>query len=169
MFLVSSCNCRCEIYWNQVLSRKWICSWSNAHRPETNLTYCQRDPLWLNINEIKIESLSFKKKHLKMSSENDHHSMWWLFIISALWCRHEMETFFTLLAYLWAEPPSPATGGFHSQRPVTQSFDIFFDQRLNKRLSKQSVFRWFEMALRSLWRHCNVVSQQRHWTASSLM
>ena len=31
-----------------------------------------------------------------------------------------------------------------SQRPVTQSFDIFFDLRLNKRLSKQSRRRLFE-------------------------
>ena len=31
----------------------------------------------------------------------------------------------------------PVTGEFPAQRPVTQSFDIFFDLRLNKRLSKQ--------------------------------
>ena len=45
---------------------------------------------------------------------------------------------------------------FPSQRPVTQSFDIFFDLRLNKLLSKQSRRRWFEMPLHSLWHHCNV-------------
>ena len=28
-------------------------------------------------------------------------------------------------------------GEFHAQRPVTRSFDVFFDLRLNKRLSKQ--------------------------------
>ena len=33
---------------------------------------------------------------------------------------------------------SPDTGEFPAQRPVTRSFDVFFDQRLNKRLSKQS-------------------------------
>ena len=27
----------------------------------------------------------------------------------------------------------PVTGGFPSQSPVTQSFDVFFDLRLNKR------------------------------------
>ena len=27
---------------------------------------------------------------------------------------------------------------FHAQRPVTQSFDVFFDLHLNKRLNKQS-------------------------------
>ena len=29
------------------------------------------------------------------------------------------------------------TGEFATQRPVTGSFDVFFDLRLNKRLSKQ--------------------------------
>ena len=32
---------------------------------------------------------------------------------------------------------SPVTGELTSQRPVTRSFDVFFDLRLNKRLSKQ--------------------------------
>ena len=48
---------------------------------------------------------------------------------------------------------SPVTGEFPAQRPVTQSFDIFFDLRLNKRLSKQSWGLWFETLSRSLWRH----------------
>ena len=33
---------------------------------------------------------------------------------------------------------SPVTGDFPTQRPVTESFEVFFDLRLNKRLSKQS-------------------------------
>ena len=43
-----------------------------------------------------------------------------------------------------------------SQRPVTQSFDVFFDLSLNKRLSKQPRRRWFETPSRPLWRHSNV-------------
>ena len=39
--------------------------------------------------------------------------------------------------------------------PVTQSFDVFFDLCLNKRLNKQSRRRWFETPSRPLWRHCN--------------
>ena len=39
---------------------------------------------------------------------------------------------------------------------MTQSFDVFFDLHLNKRLSKQSRRRWFETPSRSLWRDCNV-------------
>ena len=40
-------------------------------------------------------------------------------------------------------------------RPVTRSFDVFFDLHLNERFSKQSKDRWFETPSRSLWRHCN--------------
>ena len=46
---------------------------------------------------------------------------------------------------------SPVTGEFPSQRLVTWSFDVFFDLRLNKRLSKQSWGLWFEMPWSSLW------------------
>ena len=46
-------------------------------------------------------------------------------------------------------------GEFPAQRPVTRSFDVFFDLRLNKRLSKQSRGWWFETPSWSLWRHCN--------------
>ena len=52
------------------------------------------------------------------------------------------------------EGNSSVTGEFPSQRPVTQSFDVFFDMRLNKRLSKHSWGWWFETPLRPLWRHC---------------
>ena len=38
----------------------------------------------------------------------------------------------------------PVTGELPSQRPMTQSFDVFFDLGLNKRCSKQSKRRWFE-------------------------
>ena len=65
------------------------------------------------------------------------------------WWRHQMETFSALLA-IWV------TGEFPTQRPVIRSFDVFFDMRLNKRLSKQSWGFWFETPSRPLWRHCNL-------------
>ena len=39
---------------------------------------------------------------------------------------------------------SPVTDEFPTQRPVSRSFDAFFDLRLNKRLRKQPQCRWFE-------------------------
>ena len=49
---------------------------------------------------------------------------------------------------------SLVTGVIPTQRPVTRSFDVFFDLRLNKRLSKQSLCWWFVTRSRSLWRQC---------------
>ena len=70
------------------------------------------------------------------------------------WWRLQMEAFFALLVLCVGTPH--ATCGIPSQRPVTRSFDVFFDLRVNKRLSKQSRRRWFETPPSSLWRHCNV-------------
>ena len=47
-----------------------------------------------------------------------------------------METFAALLAIYAVS--SPVTVEFTAQRPVTKSFDIFLDLRLNRRLNKQS-------------------------------
>ena len=64
-----------------------------------------------------------------------------------------METFSALLALCAGN--SPVIGEIPSQRPVAQSFDVSFDLRLNKRLSKQSWGWWYETPPRSLWPHCN--------------
>ena len=48
---------------------------------------------------------------------------------------------------------------FPTQRPVTRSFNIFFDLRLNKRLSEQPWGWWFETPSWSLWRQCNNITK----------
>ena len=68
-------------------------------------------------------------------------------------------------------PFVPVNGEFPAQRPVPRNSYVFFDLRLNKRLSKQSWGWWFETLSRPLWRHCNdILSFQRiqltidrHW------
>ena len=54
------------------------------------------------------------------------------------WWRYQMETFSALLA-LCARNSPVIHQSFPAQRPVTRSFDVFFDLRLNERWSKQSV------------------------------
>ena len=78
-------------------------------------------------------------------------------VVAITWWRHQMETFSALLVFCAGN--SPVTGEFLAQRPVTRSFDIFFDLRLNKMLSKQSWGWWFETALPPLWRHGNEPQQ----------
>ena len=64
-----------------------------------------------------------------------------------------METFSALLAICAGN--SPVTSEVPAQRPVTRNFDVFFDLRPNKLLSKQSWGWWFQTPSRPLWRHRN--------------
>ena len=84
--------------------------------------------------------------------------------LSISWWRHQMETFPALLALCAGNSPVP--GEFPSQRPVTQSFDVFFDLCLNKRLGKQSWGWWFETLPRPFWRHSKVNSNLRQQVQS---
>ena len=70
------------------------------------------------------------------------------------WWRHQKDTFSALLSLCAGN--SSVTGEFPSQRLVTRSFDVFFDLRLNKQLSKHPWGWWFGTSSCSLWRHCNV-------------
>ena len=81
-----------------------------------------------------------------------------------IWWSHQMETFFVLLALCAGN--SPVTGEFPAQRPVTRSFDVFVDLRLNIQLNKHSWGWWFVTLSRSLWRHCNAIghiTRQPSW------
>ena len=64
-----------------------------------------------------------------------------------------METFSALLTLCTGN--TPLTGKFPAQRPVTRSFDVFLDLRLDKRFGKQWWGWWFKTPSCSLWRHCN--------------
>ena len=80
------------------------------------------------------------------------------------WWRHQMETFSALLAICAGN--SQVSGEFPAQRPVTRSFDVFFDQRPNKRL-----WGWqFDSETHSspLWRHSNEQDGCDYWTTHAL-
>ena len=76
------------------------------------------------------------------------------------WWRHQMDTFSALLAFCAGN--SPVTGEFPAQRPVTRSFDLCFDLRLNKQLSKQSWGWWFDTPSCSSWGQCNENGPHEH-------
>ena len=110
-------------------------------------------PIW-NISPGHMISGIIWNSQNVFYSKSQHVSVFCisLYLLSRL--RHQMETFSALLAICAGN--SPVTGEFPAQRPVARSFDVFFDLRLNKRLSKQLWGWWFETPLRPLWRHCNV-------------
>ena len=100
--------------------------------------------------QLQINEHTLKKFHWKFKSffiqENAFESV-------ITWRRHQMEIFSTLLAICAGNSPVPSE--FPTQRPVTRSFDVYFDMRPDKRLSKQSWGWWFETLSHSLWRHRN--------------
>ena len=63
------------------------------------------------------------------------------------------ENIFRVTDLLWEK----ATGHrwIRLTRPMMQSFDVFFDLRLNKRLSKHARRQWFQTPSGSIWRHSN--------------
>ena len=109
---------------------------------EDYIKHMQFEPLFGDMAPCVLAS------RLRVNSSSLFHISWW---------RHQMETFSALLALCAGN--SLFTGEFPSQRPVTRSFDVFFDLRLNKRLHKQLRGWSFETPSRSLWRHCNVDSK----------
>ena len=74
-------------------------------------------------------------------------------VMGTTWWRHQMETFSALLVICAGNSPVP--GEFPAPRPVTRSYDVFFDLRLDKRFNKQSWGWWFETPSRLLRRHRN--------------
>ena len=87
--------------------------------------------------------------------DNDNVDEMWLILPcdnNVAWWRHQMEPFSALLALCAGNSPD-------AQRPVTRSFDVFFDLRLNKRLSKRPWGWWFETPPWSSWRQCNSFSR----------
>ena len=115
---------------------------------------------WVVIQKLKNTSClpwmgpGFEVVHLRNPLTSRAVESWW---------RDQMETFSALLAICARN--SQVTGEFPAQRPVMRSFDVFFDQRPNKRLSKQSWGWWLETPSRPLWRQCNgVLANCLKWT-----
>ena len=112
---------------------------------------CLRHTLW-SISLLLLNTVDLLAYIRHMLAGRGCVSNTMLPLLCSPWWRHQMETFSALLAI------SPVPGEIPTQRPVTRGFDVFFDLRLNKRLSKQSWGWWFETLSRPLWRHRNAIS-----------
>ena len=94
---------------------------------------------WSNLKGYGLMS-----KYITTAQQQERAKPWW---------RHQMETFSALLAICAGNSPVP--GEFPTQRPVTRSFDVYFDLSPNKVLSKYSWGWWFETLSGPLWRQSN--------------
>ena len=96
--------------------------------------------------------------HVQVVSSHDtiDHVWGWVPVFHEIFQQHDdVTTWRHFPSYwpLWGEITGPRW--IQLTKPVTQSFDAFFDLRLSKRLTKQSWGWRFEMLSCSLWHHCN--------------
>ena len=120
------------------------------------LVVLTHDPFW--------DGRDFNCVYCKHNLGIDHPGMevrgaHWCYVNT--WWRHQMETFSALLAICAGNSQVP--GEFPTQRPVTRSFDVYFDLRPNKRFSKQSWGWWLETLSCLLWRQSNELGQVIAW------
>ena len=133
------------IHWISAISSTLIC-WALCLYCQTNLWIYYRTPqAWLIFGQI-AHYIYFKLGRCIHYMPCPLHRLWCI----PWWC-HQTEKFSALLAICAGNSPVP--GAFLAQRPVTQSFDVFFDLCLNNGLSKQSWGWWFETLSRPLWHY----------------
>ena len=123
--------------------------------------WCKRLKGWVDIDINQLESIGSISMAVSVTAPymNQLHGILWVAEryshhgVAVTWWRHQMETFSALLAICAGNSPVP--GEFPTQRLVTRSFDVYFDLRPNKWMSKQSWGWWFETLSCSLWRQRN--------------
>ena len=81
--------------------------------------------------DVVVNNKYIFAKDIKWRRLASYHPVLFLFSQWGIsWWRHQMETFFALLAL--CAGISPVTGELPSQRPVPRRFEVFFYPRLNK-------------------------------------
>ena len=126
---------------------------SHCHQPHVFINIQWLGIQWVNgllsrlmkLSQAELDNIALQhpkshchQPHVFIQKPSREVSTWW---------RHQMEIISALLALCVGN--SPVTGEFPTQKPMMQSFDVFFDLRLNKRLSKQLRCELLEMPSRS--------------------
>ena len=108
----------------------------SEHRVPLN-TVCSRSfhifGLGKYIIDHLLKSVYFVYVYKNVSCFSVTHNLWSIERLDTWW-RHQMETTSACLAFCVGN--SPVTGDFSTQKPVTWSFDVFLDLRLNQQLRK---------------------------------
>ena len=122
-------------------------------------------PIPHDISRPLYTKISLKFAYPKIPSQPPRGQWAWCLAVFLFrkqsWWRHQMETFSALLAICAGNSPVPDEIPAH--RPVTRSFDVFFDLRPNKPLSKQRWGLWLETSSCPQWRHHNGITACVCW------
>ena len=116
--------------WNPVKLNRLFCyerlrSIMRLIQPQTILWDCQHMGVYITKNSYGCQLFGILYMIPRCCALLSGCDSWW---------RHQMETNFRVTGPLWGE--STGHRWFPSQRPVTRSFGVFFDLRLNKLFNK---------------------------------
>ena len=107
---------------------------------------------WIHQRNLSLPELWIACYNIGLQPVTNSLHIWYNVV-----CHHMVTSssgnIFRVTGRLWGEFTGDRV--FPSQRLVTRSFDVFFDLRLKKRLSKHSWCWWFGTPSASLWRHRN--------------
>ena len=138
--------------------------WTNIGSGNGLLSDCTKqlpEPIWPSVRPRIIH-----RKGSAREIPRDYYLMFCDLSFSYyLWSDKNMMTssngnIFRVTGPLCGEFTGP--GEFPAQRPVTRSFDVFFDLHPNKRLSKQWWGWWFETQSCRSWRHRDETKKSLH-------
>ena len=132
---------------------EWSWSWGSIYTISCwSVVECWNECLWNTFWAAVLKHITLRVKNIYKGRHGVQQVL--IKTRSKCWCDVKKWTkgfamktsangnIFRVTGLLWGE--SPVTGEFPAQGPVTQSFDVFFDLRLNKRVSNPSRRRWFE-------------------------
>ena len=147
-------------------------SWLWHHRLP-NVTTTEAAPrLWWHLGVCGVTAITENEVSIPSVNAEDAQMCCAVHTGPQRWRKHIMMTssngtIFRVTGPLCGEFTGPCE--FPAQRPVTQSFDVFFDLRLNIRLSKHTWGWWFETPPWSLWRQCHdmfiyLIFYTTHWS-----
>ena len=139
VFLKQFCVCKClmaSVFFVDALSKAWL---AQVTTQKGTLSRGWHGHVTSSLNVLKDVRTAMTAEVLRQSSWHDDVTKW-----------NHFPRYWPFVRGIHRSPVN-----LPSQRTVTQSFVVFFDPRLNKRLSEQWRRRWFETPLRSLWRYCN--------------
>ena len=147
------------VLWQSIESKQYVCSRSLFGLVSAVCRHL------MSLNNMKQDHLTWEVLNIGICI---HHGQRWISLLLQCWCKSNRLHYSASISMMTSSNGNiyRVTGHLcgeftgprwipRTQRPVTRSFDVFFDLRLNKRLRKQSWGWWFETLSRPLWRQCN--------------
>ena len=113
----------------KMCSKMWYLTWFGLEREVTAFVPCIIGTSTVATVSWRAGALTFRQISPAAAHSTSSGANWKTYLSQTIICHDDVinGNIFRVAGPLWGE----------SQRPVTRSFDVFFDQCLNNRLSKQ--------------------------------